>query len=54
MVALRNRAVPVVLTVLLLANSAWPWGNEGHMAINRVAAEKLPSDVPAFLRKQAD
>ena len=38
----------------MLANSAWPWGNEGHMMINRVAAEKLPSDVPAFLRNAAD
>ncbi len=54
MSALRIRAVPIILTVLMLANSAWPWGNEGHMAINRIAAEKLPSDVPAFLRSAAD
>ncbi|HVP54115.1 MAG TPA: nuclease [Candidatus Eisenbacteria bacterium] len=46
----RFRLLPVFLTVMLLANSAWPWGNEGHMMINRVAAEKLPTDVPAFLR----
>lgn len=51
---LRFRLVPCVLTVLLLANSAWPWGNEGHMEINRVAAEKLPADVPAFLRNAAE
>jgi hypothetical protein len=51
---LRFRLVPCLLTVLLLANSAWPWGNEGHMAINRVAAEKLPADVPAFLRNAAE
>ncbi len=54
MSALRTRVVPIVLAVLVLANFAWPWGNEGHMAINRVAAEKLPSDVPAFLRNAAD
>src|SRR5271166_2181909 len=46
----RARFVPILLTVLLLGNSAWPWGNEGHMMINRVAARKLPADVPAFLR----
>ena len=50
MAAFRSRLIPCVLTVLVLANSAWPWGNEGHMAINRVAAEKLPPEVPAFLR----
>ena len=44
----------IVVVVLLLANSAWPWGNEGHMMINRVAAEKLPADVPAFLRNAAE
>src|SRR5271166_193473 len=49
-VSSRARFVPILLTVLLLGNSAWPWGDEGHMMINRVAAEKLPSDVPAFLR----
>jgi|HubBroStandDraft_6_1064221.scaffolds.fasta_scaffold31784_3 hypothetical protein len=54
MSALRTRVVPIVLTVLMLANAVWPWGNEGHMAINRVAAEKLPSDVPAFLRNATD
>jgi hypothetical protein len=47
----RSRFVPVALVVLLFANAAWPWGNEGHMMINRVAAEKLPADVPAFLKK---
>jgi hypothetical protein len=46
----RSRFVPSLLSVLLLVNCAWPWGSEGHMMINRVAAEKLPSDVPAFLR----
>jgi len=54
MPAVRSRLIPCLLTVLLLANSAWPWGNEGHMMINRVAAEKLPSDVPAFLRNAAE
>ncbi len=42
------------LVFALVATSAWPWGNDGHSAINRVAAEKLPSDVPSFLRNAAD
>jgi len=50
----RSRFVPCLLAMLLLSNSAWPWGNEGHMMINRVAAEKLPADVPAFLRNAAE
>ncbi len=50
MAPIRSRFIPIILTVLLLANSAWPWGNDGHMMINRVAAEKLPADVPAFLK----
>src|ERR1035441_6006381 len=54
MLTLRSRLIPCVLAVLLLANSALPWGNEGHMMINRVAAEKLPADVPAFLRNAVD
>src|SRR3974377_2402405 len=46
----RSCFVPFLLLVLVLTNAAWPWGNEGHMMINRVAAEKLPADVPSFLR----
>jgi hypothetical protein len=46
-----HRTVVCLLTIACLISPAWPWGNEGHSAINRVAAEKLPADVPAFLRK---
>jgi hypothetical protein len=52
--SLRLRFVHLLLIVLLLANSAWPWGNEGHMMINRVAAEKLASDMPGFFRNAAE
>jgi hypothetical protein len=48
-----RRTVLCVLAILSLISPAWPWGNEGHSAINRVAAEKLPPDVPAFLRNAA-
>jgi hypothetical protein len=47
---MRSRSLALVLAVLLLANSAWPWGNDGHMAINRTAAEKLPTDIPVFFK----
>ena len=42
-----------MLTALVLfqANAAFAWGNEGHTYINRVAVEKLPADMPRFLRK---
>jgi hypothetical protein len=30
--------------------TAWAWGHDGHSMINRLAAENLPPDVPAFLR----
>jgi hypothetical protein len=43
-------AIIVVLVSLNTATVAWGWGTEGHMYVNRVAAEKLPPDVPAFLR----
>jgi hypothetical protein len=37
--------------VLLQSGGAGAWGNEGHSAINRVAAEKVPADMPSFLRR---
>src|SRR6266480_2624866 len=27
------------------------WGNEGHMAVNRVAARAIPASMPLFLRR---
>lgn len=47
---------PLLTASLLLffIQTAWPWGNEGHSAINRVACEKLPAGVPAFLRNACD
>lgn len=48
-----RRAILCVIAIIVLISPAWPWGNEGHSAINRVAAEKLPDSVPAFLRNAA-
>ena len=49
------------LGVLLLgAASPWSapsfalWEEEGHVIVNRAAAEHLPADMPAFLRDAAD
>lgn len=33
------------------SNTVFAWGNEGHTYVNRVAAEKIPRDMPRFLRK---
>jgi hypothetical protein len=45
--------VSLALTALVLLQSggAGAWGNEGHTYINRVAAEKIPADMPSFLRR---
>jgi hypothetical protein len=53
MSSLCGRFLASFLTVLLFGTSAWPWGNEGHSAINLVAAQKLPVDVPSFLKAAA-
>ena len=44
----------LIALVLFQPQPAGAWGNEGHTAINRVAAEKIPSSMPAFLRGAAD
>lgn len=35
---------------LIAVPSSFGWGREGHLMINRLAAENLPADMPAFLR----
>jgi hypothetical protein len=47
---LARAAVASTLLSLLATQPAWAWGRDGHMMINRLAAQYLPSDVPAFLR----
>lgn len=43
-------AVVCSLIPLLGGEPAWAWGSDGHRMINRLAAQNLPPDVPAFLR----
>jgi len=45
--------VACLILFLAYSPSMHAWGNEGHRMINRLAAETLPADVPAFLRSQA-
>jgi hypothetical protein len=50
------RFLPSGLAVLCLTiqiPAAHAWGNEGHRMINRLAANTLPADVPAFLHSGA-
>jgi hypothetical protein len=36
--------------VLLASCHAWSWGHTGHVEISRIAIEKLPDEIPAFIR----
>ena len=40
-----------VLCASLLPDRARGWGNEGHLAINRTAARKIPKEMPGFFRR---
>ena len=53
-----RRLLVVVLAAALLypvvmPGSSHAWGDEGHRWINLVAAQRLPSDMPAFFRNSA-
>jgi hypothetical protein len=43
-------SLALITLVLMQSEAAVAWGNEGHTAINRVAAEKIPVTMPRFLR----
>jgi hypothetical protein len=45
-----RRFAALALLPLLAVPQSFGWGDVGHRMINRLAAESLPSDVPAFLR----
>lgn len=47
---LARAAVASSLISILATQPAFAWGRDGHMMINRLAAQYLPADVPAFLR----
>jgi len=47
------RLAALLLLSTLAAPACFGWGSDGHRMINRIAMEKLPTDVPAFLRASA-
>ncbi len=49
-----GRIALIVAVVALATTVAISWGNEGHMAVNKVAAQKVPADMPQVLKQQAD
>jgi TonB family protein len=40
----------LVLLSLVAVPACFGWGSKGHTIINRLAAENLPADLPAFMR----
>ena len=44
-------SLALIALVLLQNQAAVAWGNEGHIAINRVAAQRIPATMPRFLRR---
>lgn len=38
--------------MLLASCHAWSWGHTGHVEISRIAIEKLPEEIPFFLRNE--
>jgi hypothetical protein len=48
----RRRVISLLLVTLLFPSEfAFAWGNEGHLYINQVAAQKIPADMPRFLHR---
>ncbi|MGC1449021.1 MAG: nuclease [Candidatus Sulfotelmatobacter sp.] len=47
-------SLALVALVLMQSEAAVAWGNEGHTAINRVAAERIPGSMPSFLHGAVD
>jgi hypothetical protein len=51
--ALLRHAAALVLLPLIAVPASFGWGNEGHRMVNKLAAENLPADMPAFFHAQA-
>jgi hypothetical protein len=47
---LASLTAATALLVTFVTPPAHAWGGDGHMMINRLAAQYLPADVPAFMR----
>ena len=38
------------MCMLVASCHAWSWGHTGHVEISRIAVEKLPDEIPSFVR----
>ena len=47
-------SLALVGLVLMQSEAAVAWGNQGHTAINRVAAQRIPASMPSFLHGAVD
>jgi hypothetical protein len=47
---LRRMISLLLVTLVFQSEFAFAWGNEGHTYVNRVAAQKIPAEMPRFLR----
>lgn len=47
------RIALIAFAIVLVPTLAITWGDEGHRAINRVASDKIPDDMPQFLKSSA-
>jgi len=52
--AARRLLALLAVAAVLGQPPAFGWGDSGHMLINRVAVQKLPATMPAFLRQAVD
>jgi hypothetical protein len=41
----------LISLIFFQSDAAFAWGNEGHIYVNRVAAERIPTGMPRFLRR---
>lgn len=46
-------AITLLFVLLVPSSVCFGWGSDGHRMINRLAAEHLPAELPAFLRSTA-
>jgi len=51
---LKRVASLLMATLFLHCEFAFAWGNEGHTYVNRAAAQKIPADMPRFLRRAVE
>lgn len=49
----RPFVIVLVIALLFAPMSAYGWGNDGHIYVNRVAAQNIPESMPAFLRSSS-